>query len=75
MKLYKENERVVYIGDTMENLSWGWVQFPKLYPMKNGNIGMYIHDDDPLQTTLTSENKFIFAMLELSKRIGLNCEE
>ena len=46
MRLFKENERVVYIGDTMEHLSWGWVQFPKLYPMKNGNIGMYIHDDD-----------------------------
>ena len=34
-----------------------------------------VSDPDPLQTTLTSENKFIFAMLELSKRIGLNCEE
>ena len=36
---------------------------------------MRIREGDPLQTTLTSENKFIFAMLELSKRIGLNCEE
>ena len=34
-----------------------------------------IREGDPLQTTLTSENKFIFAMLELSKRIGLNCEK
>ena len=36
---------------------------------------MRIREGDPLQTTLTSENKFIFAMLELSKRIGLNCEK
>ena len=36
---------------------------------------LQISEGDPLQTTLTSENKFIFAMLELSKRIGLNCEE
>ena len=36
---------------------------------------MRIREGDPLQTTLTSEKKFIFAMLELSKRIGLNCEK
>ena len=36
---------------------------------------MRIREGDPSQTTLTSENTFIFAMLELSKRIGLNCEE
>ena len=36
---------------------------------------MRIREGDPSQTTLTSENKFIFAILELSKRIGLNCEE
>lgn len=36
---------------------------------------MRIREGDPTQTTLTSESRFIFAMLELSKRIGLNCEE
>ena len=36
---------------------------------------MRIREGDPSQTTLTSENKFIFAMLELSKRIGLDCEK
>ena len=36
---------------------------------------MRIREGDPSQITLTSENKFILAMLELSKRIGLNCEE
>ena len=36
---------------------------------------MRIREGDPSQITLTSENKFIFAMLELSKRIGLDCEK
>ena len=36
---------------------------------------MRIREGDPSQTTLTSENKFILAMLELSKRIGLDCEK
>ncbi len=36
---------------------------------------MRIREGDPSQTTLTFENRFIFAMLDLSKRIGLNCEE
>ena len=33
---------------------------------------MRIRECDRLLTTLTSENKFIFAMLELSKRMGVN---
>lgn len=36
---------------------------------------MRIREGDQSQITLTPENRFIFAMLELSKRIGLNCEE
>ena len=36
---------------------------------------MRIREGDPSQTTLTSENKFIFAMNKKKKRIGLNCEE
>ena len=36
---------------------------------------MRIREGDPSQTTLTSENEFIFAMLELSKRMGLDCEK
>ena len=36
---------------------------------------MRIREGDPSQITLTSEKKFIFAMLELSKRIGLDCEK
>ena len=36
---------------------------------------MRIREGDPSQTTLTSENKIRFAMLELSKRIGLDCEK
>lgn len=46
MELKKQNERVVYLGDTNENLGWGWVQFPRFYAMRNGNIGLSIHDDD-----------------------------
>ena len=42
---------------------------------KTTAFSVKIIEADPSQTTLTSENKFIFAMLELSKRIGLNCEE
>ena len=34
---------------------------------------MRIREGDPSQITLTPENRFIFAMLELSKRIGANC--
>ena len=34
---------------------------------------MRIREGDPMLTTLTPENRFIFAMLELSKRIGANC--
>ena len=33
---------------------------------------MRIREGDRLLTTLTSKNKFIFAMLELSKRMGVN---
>ncbi len=44
MNLRKENDRLVYTGDVNEKLSWGWVQFPWLYKMRDGNIGLYIHD-------------------------------
>lgn len=46
MKLVKQNERVVYMGGTCEETPWGYVQFPRLYAMANGNIGMCVHDDD-----------------------------
>lgn len=36
---------------------------------------MRIREGDPALTTLTSEGRFIFAMLDLSKRMGLNCEK
>ena len=34
---------------------------------------MRIREGDPTLTTLTAENRFIFAMLDLSKRLGENC--
>ena len=34
---------------------------------------MRIREGDPTLTSLTPKNRFIFAMLELSKRIGANC--
>ena len=46
MKTRKQNERVVYYGGRNEDLHWGWVQFPALYQMADGNIGIYVHDDD-----------------------------
>ena len=36
---------------------------------------MRIREGDPSQITLTNDNRFIFAMLDLSKRLGLNCEK
>ena len=42
--LKKENESLVYYGGTFEDLGWGAVQFPKLYNMKDGRIGMSVHD-------------------------------
>ena len=35
---------------------------------------MRIREGDPILTTLTPEHKFIFSMLDLSKRIGINCD-
>ena len=36
---------------------------------------MRIREGDPALTTLTSKEKFIFAMMDLSKRIGANCKK
>ncbi|MBQ8294854.1 MAG: exo-alpha-sialidase [Clostridia bacterium] len=44
--LKKQNEKVIYIGAACEEIKWGWIQFPRLFAMKNGNIGLSIHDDD-----------------------------
>ncbi len=55
MKLTAENERVVYLGDTNEKLAWGWVQFPGLYAMRDGRIGLCIHDDDDSWVSLDGD--------------------
>ncbi|HBO66552.1 MAG TPA: stage V sporulation protein T [Clostridiales bacterium] len=36
---------------------------------------MRIREGDPTLTTLTPQSRFIFAMLDLSKRLGLTCAE
>ena len=36
---------------------------------------MRIREGDPTLTTLTQQSRFIFAMLDLSKRMVLNCEK
>ncbi len=36
---------------------------------------MRIREGDPTLTTLTPQSRFIFAMLDLSKRLGLACAE
>lgn len=46
MKVKLQNDRIVYLGAESEKLGWGYVQFPKLYAMRNGNIGLYIHEED-----------------------------
>ena len=56
MKLLKtQNDRIVYLGDTNENLHWGWVQFPRLFPMRNGNLGLAVHDDDDSWVSLDGD--------------------
>jgi AbrB family looped-hinge helix DNA binding protein len=36
---------------------------------------MRIREGDPALITLTPKEKFIFAMMDLSKRIGVNCKK
>lgn len=36
---------------------------------------MRIREGDPTLITLTQQSRFIFAMLDLSKRLGLTCAE
>lgn len=43
LSLKKENESLVYYGGTFEEIGWGAVQFPKLYNMKDGRIGISVH--------------------------------
>lgn len=42
-------DKCVYLGGTMEELHWGYIQFPKLYEMADGNIGLFFHygNDSP----------------------------
>ena len=35
---------------------------------------MRIREGDPILTTLTPEDKFIFSMTNLSKRMGIHCD-
>lgn len=42
--LKKQNEFIVYTGGTFEDIGWGAVQFPKLCKMKDGRIGLAVHD-------------------------------
>ena len=35
---------------------------------------MRIREGDPTLTSLTQKDKFILSMLDLSKRIGVNCD-
>ena len=35
---------------------------------------MRIREGDPILTSLTPKDKFILSMLDLSKRIGINCD-
>ena len=46
MKLSAKNEKIVYLGPKYEDSHWGFVQFPAFYQMRNGNIGLSVHDDD-----------------------------
>ena len=66
MKLKKENDQVVYLGNTWEKTSWGCTQFPKLYAMRNGNIGLYVHDDDDSLISLNPETCGLWLVSENS---------
>lgn len=56
IKLTKENESLVYYGGTFEDIAWGAVQFPKLYNMRNGNIGLSVHDAGDTWEELTGDD-------------------
>lgn len=51
-----QKEKVVYLGGKNEELCWGWVQFPRLYTMRNGNIGLSVHDDDDSWVSLDGDS-------------------
>lgn len=53
MKITKQNERVIYLGGTNEELCWGKVQFPKAYEMPNGDMGLFVHEDDDCAAALS----------------------
>lgn len=52
MKLSLENENIIYFGEKNENSAWGFVQFPKFYDAENGELAVYIHDQDDAPTVL-----------------------
>ncbi|MBQ6922497.1 MAG: exo-alpha-sialidase [Clostridia bacterium] len=57
MNLVKNIETVVYTGKKNEDAIWGETQFPHLYDMPNGNIGLMVHDANDVWTDLTLEPK------------------
>ena len=46
LKLTKTDERVVFLGKTAEEIPWGFVQFPRFLETPEGDIGLYVHNED-----------------------------
>ncbi|MBR1867236.1 MAG: exo-alpha-sialidase [Clostridia bacterium] len=55
MKLKLQNEKVIYLGKTNEEAAWGWIQFPAFFDTRDGNIGLYVHDDDDSWMSIDGE--------------------
>lgn len=60
MKLTLNRERVVVVGKTFEDSYWGYMQFPFLYEMADGRIGLSVHNADDAPHELSLENKIYF---------------
>lgn len=46
VKLTKKDDRVVFLGKTAEEVPWGFVQFPRFLETPEGDIGLYVHNED-----------------------------
>lgn len=57
MKLFCQNDHVIYTGPKSEDAIWGVVQFPHCYDTPEGYLALMFHDDDDVWTALGPEPK------------------
>lgn len=60
MKLSLTGEKTVVTGKTYEDSFWGYMQFPMLYQMADGNIGLSIHIADDAPHELVQDSKIFY---------------